>query len=579
MPTLLAMLSQTDTGMMHAIAEVWGVSLKTVSQAEAPQALARAMQEPARAEAIWDTLSDKARGALQTLRSQEKAQMPQALFERLFGEIRKRGAGQIEKEKPHKNPVNVSEELLYRGWVGLANVNDEKLRRIISVVFIPEDVLAVWPFHKTSYDQLADDDSYADLPDDDEDGEGAGIVIVPDAAVRHAQAADTSIVDDMTTLLAYLRLHSAAVEGDTFLPPEAERILPYLLKPDLGRLTFMLCVGISAELIDVREGRAYPRRDGLQKWFALPRWGQVRHLADAWRNGTIYQEIWHVPGLYPENVTYDAVISRLAVLDFLAKLPPARAWWSLQSFIDVIKESDPDFQRPNGDYDTWYIRTERGDYLRGFESWDAVEGALIAFLMQGPLHWLGLMDTAEDVVRLNAYGRAFVGLEPFPQQPDPEERVIVREDGTLIASRRVPRGDRFTLARFSAWVRNAEPFTYRLEPRSIERAVREQGITTAQIEAFLKKQVDPRPIPTPVLRLLTLAQAPAAAEVTFEQVIVLRTLSPEILDRLLDEPAFRRYLGARLGPMAAVVLADTAEELRQKLEQNGLRVDLMGMAR
>ena len=59
----------------------------------------------------------------------------------------------------------------------------------------------------------------------------------------------------------------------------------------------------------------------------------------------------------------------------------------------AVKAADPDFQRPDGDYGSWYIRDAAGDaYLSGFESWDRVEGVLIADLLAGPLHWLGVVD-------------------------------------------------------------------------------------------------------------------------------------------------------------------------------------------
>src|SRR5579859_5992190 len=39
----------------------------------------------------------------------------------------------------------------------------------------------------------------------------------------------------------------------------------------------------------------------------------------------------------------------------------------------AVKEEEPDFQRPAGNYDSWYIRdAQSGEYLRGFESWDRV---------------------------------------------------------------------------------------------------------------------------------------------------------------------------------------------------------------
>ena len=45
-----------------------------------------------------------------------------------------------------------------------------------------------------------------------------------------------------------------------------------------------------------------------------------------------------------------------------------------------------------GDYDSWYLRdAESGEYLRGFEHWEQVDGALVYYLITGPLHWLGIL--------------------------------------------------------------------------------------------------------------------------------------------------------------------------------------------
>ncbi len=44
---------------------------------------------------------------------------------------------------------------------------------------------------------------------------------------------------------------------------------------------------------------------------------------------------------------------------------------------------------------SWFIRRISDEqYLRGFESWDEVDGALIRYLITGPLHWLGLVELA-----------------------------------------------------------------------------------------------------------------------------------------------------------------------------------------
>jgi len=48
---------------------------------------------------------------------------------------------------------------------------------------------------------------------------------------------------------------------------------------------------------------------------------------------------------------------------------------SLNAFIQAIKQTQPDFQRPAGDYDSWYLYDINAQtYLRGFEYWDQVDG-------------------------------------------------------------------------------------------------------------------------------------------------------------------------------------------------------------
>ena len=42
---------------------------------------------------------------------------------------------------------------------------------------------------------------------------------------------------------------------------------------------------------------------------------------------------------------------------------------------------------------SWFIKRESdGQYLRGFSSWDQVDGALIKFFITNILHWLGQVD-------------------------------------------------------------------------------------------------------------------------------------------------------------------------------------------
>ncbi len=72
---------------------------------------------------------------------------------------------------------------------------------------------------------------------------------------------------------------------------------------------------------------------------------------------------------------------------------PEGKWWSLNAFVRDIKQKYADFQRPAGDYNSWFIkRASDGQYLRGFAYWDQVDGALIKYFITNILHWLGKVD-------------------------------------------------------------------------------------------------------------------------------------------------------------------------------------------
>jgi hypothetical protein len=520
---------------------------------------------------VWDTLDDRERGALQMLLASGR-KMPLNQFEIAFGKIRKMGKGAIEREQPHKNPQSAAEALFYRGLI--AESFEQGNSGMRPIVYVPEDLAAVLPTHKTSYanleDELEEESFYGS------DGVPAKLTLIEADFLEMVEPADTSIVDDMTTLLAYLRIQGAEVEADAFLPAEAEQIVPHMLVAGEPRLTFALGVGVATDLITTQEGRAYAKRSALQNWLGAPRWQQLKALTDAWRETTLYQELWHIPGLFPEEgTTYIANGARKTVLNAIKELAPPDGWWSIEEFITIIKATQMDFMRD--DFDSWYIRNDRGDYLRGPDSWDAVEGAYLEFVLMGPLHWLGLLDLAEDAAHLTVWGRAFLGLTDWPQPTIPEESITFDEDeNRLIASRKVSTIDRFQLARFTQWLPTGDPYEYILDADSIQRAG-QQGITTGHIAAFLTRHLGEQ-LPEHIAKLLDMWQGGGgtATEVTFERLLVLRTTSPEVLDKLYDEPAYRRYLGARLGPMAVIIRADQTDGLKSALEETGIKVDIIG---
>jgi hypothetical protein len=580
MKSLRDSLKESDTALLPVIAKVWGLDPAKIDSADLVSTILAAMLDENNALKVWDKLDDEQRGALQSLLDGFNAgKMTLLMFERMFGEIRKMGAGAIEREQPHLTPATVAEGLYYRGLIYEAY--EQASMGVRPVIYVPADLVAVLPTHKTAYEGIKDEPLFVETPQESFfDDDGPTIDPLDADSIQEIQRADTTVVDDFTTLLAYLQVEGAKVDEGGLSDLDVEEILPHLIYPEEDRLTFIFGLGVGASLIEILEDKAAPRRAEVRRWLEAKRPDQLQQLANAWRTSAVYRDLWHVPGLHPEPTgwSYDAAIARKAFVNFVRAYTPTQDWWSIDDFIMTIKEIEPDFQRPGGDYNSWYIRNDNGEYLNGFDSWDAVEGALLEFYLLGPLSWLGLVDLAEDAAHLNAYGRAFIMQEPFPESRETDEKIDISADGTLRASRRVPRIDRFQAMRFTTWQSPPTPeggsYIYKLDAGGIQKAS-EQNINTGHITAFISRMLDDEPIPPRLVKLLETWQSGPSSNVTVERLLVLRTTSPEEMDFIHNEPSLRRYLGARLGPMAAAVRADQWEGLKSALESEGIKPELI----
>ncbi len=560
MKTINKTLTDSDRGLLPVLAQAWGVNIENIGTPEIIEKLTAAMQNEDRAEKIWAGLNDDQRGALQALLG-TGGKMPAPMFTRLFGDLPQLGADQMLEAA--RQPQSSTEALYFKGLIAQAfELSDAGARPIM---YVPDDLISVLPTHKTAYENL-ENEPVSERPE-----------MGPLAAVDNIVLADTSIVDDLTTVLAYIQLHGAQVVDEDFVAADRDVLLTQLLDKNETRLAFLLGVGISANLIAVEDNQASTKRADTRVWLSDTRTNQVKALAAAWRDSISFRELTHVPGLNPEALpNYDPTIARGAIINFLEEIVPESDWWSLDEFIEVVKHADADFQRPGGDYDSWYIKNDEGDYLRGFESWDAIEGALLEYVVTGPLHWLGLTDLADDAARLTAYGRAFLEITGWPTPPETNDKVAVGDDGTLSVSRRVSRIDRFQVARFTTWGEPGDPYTYILDGPGIAQAAK-QGINTGHISAFLKRMLDDKPVPSKLVNLLQNWQSGATATVTLERHIILRTTAPETLTTILENPTLRRYLGAQLGPMAVIVRADQWEALRTALGEHSIQAELIGI--
>lgn len=560
-----------DPVMLGVIADRWDVDLETHSVTDILKLLLATMLKPEAAAATWDRLDDAQRGALQALLGAGGV-MPARMFFRLYGEIREMGPGRLEREKPYLEPASITEALFYRGLI--ARGFEEAAAGPQAVIYVPTDLARVLPAHRTGFD-LSAEDAEDELPPEEEE-EDALAASQPEEIIP----ADTALVDDLATLLAYLQVAAVTPREDGALPEaHIDTLNTFLLKREAGRLDFLLGLARALGLVGPRDGLLKPISVNARRWLEAPRSEQVRLLAAAWRETPDYNDLNHTPGLIVESAGNDPRLARAVIAEVLAGLPPD-AWWIVDGVVEEIRASRTDFQRPGGDYDSWYIRSAAdGSYLIGFDHWDAVEGAMLRFILTGPLHWLGLADRGRHagraLGRLNAYGRAFVSGGKWPALPDPEVAPVLHDDGTLEVSRRLSRYDRFQIARFTEWLSAGEPYRYRLSAAGLRRAAI-QEIEPRHVRAFLSRALGGDNLPASVDALLTRWAQSAEADVTIETLTVLRTASPQALDTILEEPSLRRYLGARLGPEAVVVRPGQAVALQNALAAFGLLAEVIG---
>jgi hypothetical protein len=257
----------------------------------------------------------------------------------------------------------------------------------------------------------------------------------------------------------------------------------------------------------------------------------------------------------------------------------SQAWWSLPAFTAGIHQRQPDFQRPAGDYDSWFIRdTSSGLYLRGVEHWDAVDGALIRFFICGPLHWLGIVDLAgaeagapPAAFRFTAWAADLLQGKPPAGLRKEEAPLQVSSDGRLRLPALTLRAVRYQIARFCQWEKEAQgEYRYRITPVSLERA-RSQGLRITQLVGLLRRHASVPPAPSLVQALDRWDEQ--GTQATFEKVTILRVATPEIMNTLRRSPA-GRFLGDPLSATSIIVKEDAAVKVLAALAQMGYLADV-----
>ncbi|MFM8322328.1 MAG: helicase-associated domain-containing protein [Chloroflexota bacterium] len=561
MPDLVQSLQGRDIGSLRIVAELWGIDLKAPDARVALQRLAPLLLDGELAAEVVQTLPEGARLALEELLSNE-GRLPWALFVRRFGALREMGAAQRDRTRPYENSrATGSEALWYRALI--ARTFFDTPNGPEEFAYIPDDLLALLPL------------------DDVQRAAPLGRPATPAEKAYQLPAGDR-VLDDAATLLAALRMPAgdAPAELDSWL--SAGPLAPYALSPAILKELLR-----AAGLLD-RSSKPLPEPARL--FLEAERGQALARLAQSWLGSPIFNELRLLPSLAAEGAwRNDPLAARRSVLDFLSSVPgwislrraeTERPFWSLAAFVSAVRSRQPDYQRPAGDYDSWYLRPAAGgEYLRGFEHWDAIDGELLRFIICGPMYWLGLVDlafpaapdpaaggrTPASAFRFSAWAADLLNLKAPAGLGVETDPLVVGANGRLHIPARAPRPARYQLARFARWDRlKGDIYHYRLTPASLD-AARRQGLTTAQLLSLLRRYAPG--VPPALVQALERWEA-HGSQARVEQLSVLRVRDPEILAALRATRA-ARFLGDILGPTVIVVRPGAMDKVLDALAELG----------
>lgn len=553
MPILRQALLDTYLVRLRAIARFWDIPLTTSRQRDVALELNEMMADGQAIERAHARLSDDQRRALQALLAAD-GQMPRRIFAREWGEIRAMGPGRMERDHPWEDPISTAEALWYRGFIFLSF--EQGPEGAYEAVSVPPEMRKHLPAPQDSQRSVA---------------------LEPIVAPHFVSSSGDLLMDDACTLLAYVQNERPQIDQDhRWSEKHRQRLLPRLRVRDRERFSFLrhLIFRIGWVVTDER-ARSRPEPEAVTSWLRSDSYPQRADMAEVWRDDPTWNDLFHMHSLQPEDTgawRNDPTLARQAILHHLKACKPTR-WYALDAFVAAVKRVDPDFQRPTGDYDTWYIRDqETGAYLSGFESWDAVEGRLVRYLITKPMAWLGLVDLGSDeseqapnAFRLSRHGAAFLDLtDPPSPSPAPPPRL---RPGFRVSIPADHRYERFQLARVAEWMETGDRFAYRMTPTSLERA-RQQDISIARVLEFLQ-EITEAPLPRSVEEALRRWDA-HGTEASLEYAVLLRLSDAEMMDRIISSPRLTRLIKERIGPTAALVRQQDWPQLVIRLGEMGV---------
>lgn len=520
--------------VLRIIGEWWELMLTGMDREQCAAALAETLKQINMQEELLYLQTEEA--AVMYALATAGGRVPVAVLARSYGTIRPMGPGALEREQPWLDPQSPVEALWYRGF--LYQAFDETKEGVVEFFYIPDEIREFQLPKNVEDNPLYTHEKQVDDIDNPSSQDKNINVSIP----VQFEIAPHDVTSTITSLLALAQAGQLSELGE--------------------RDHFFWTIAAEARLqVDNHPKKAavhwlkQAENEALQaiwtQWFASSKWNALHHVPEIVCEGGHWQN--------------DPIAPRRVLLDYL---PHDDQWIDISLLIAKIKQDEPDFQRPNGNYDDWYIReVNTGGYLSGFDSWDKVEAHLLYYVLTQPMHWLGMIDISENKIRptynLNAWRNEQSLILHRTDLP-----IVIHANATLIVPVESSRYDRFQLTRIAELqppVTDA-PWVFELTAHSLAYA-HSQGITIERILDFLEKVSD-RPLPASVRRAIERWRQ-NNTEGNIQSETILRVANADIIKKLRQNDKTRPYMGESLGDLSVIILGND-KHFRQLVAQLGL---------
>jgi hypothetical protein len=541
MPALKSYLHSLDSDFLSRIAKQWGIDIDLQDNYSAIDEIDKNMRNPDLLKEMLDSLPSKAIRAWESLRVNQGREI-WAKFTRDNGGIREVGAAQRKRNIPEDHPISVTETLFYRGLIGRTFLNLPPEPR--EYAFIPDELLA--------------------LPVDKYTG-STKVQIRPalKSETEVIETARTNILVQSTDWLAALRMGRSETDISDQAFQMREAFIRQICKAD-----------------GLFQSDQLPDTDAIKIFLQTDRINVLSSWYKIWKDSNEINDLRMIPGFkFEGNWKNNPLLPRKVILDLLSSLD-ANTWWSFSSLVAFIKSNTPDFQRSGGEYDSWFIKKhESHDYLKGFDSWNQVEGELLKYLIYGPLHWLGLLDISANKKEASITAFKISALYSTITNPVDENRQPFEESGTpsiknnlISIPSNTSRVTRYQIGRFcEIHSRQKEETLFKVTAKSMTEAVN-QGLRPTQLLQILEKSVK-FPIPVSLASILNRWEK-FGEEISITKGVLVKVTNTEIMHSIKQNPRITKMILEELNSTTILIKRESVEVFQKEVEAVGFLIEV-----